>query len=292
MDHFTPHRALLFGIAYRMLSSVAEAEDLVQETYLRWQKQDPTAIESPKAWLVATITRLGIDHLRSARHRREEYVGVWLPEPIVDATVPAPDESAALADSLGMAFLLMLEELEPTERAVFLLREAFDYDYAEIARIVGKSEPACRKIVSRAKASFAQGARPDPVPSPQAEQVVQRFMAARESGNVSELLAVLTDNAVLYADGGGLVRSVLRPIVTAERISRFFAGVRKKAGNAATPKPIFTSVNGEIGVLSQRPDGHWTVNAFAFEGDRIRAIYTISNPDKLRHLNFHVPGEN
>jgi RNA polymerase sigma-70 factor (ECF subfamily) len=284
MDDFTQHRALLFGIGYRMLGSVAEAEDLVQETYLRWQKQDAAKIDAPKAWLVATLTRLGIDQLRSARRRREEYVGVWLPEPIVDASAPAPDETAALSDSLGMAFLVMLEELEPAERAVFLLREAFDYDYAEIAQIVGKSEAACRKIVSRAKGHFAQGERASAAPSPQAEQVVQRFMTACATGNVGELLAVLTEDAVLYADGGGRVRSVLRPIRSADHISRFFAAIHRRFPSSAPV--MITRVNGEVGTMTRRADGNLSISAFAFEGDRIRAIYTVSNPEKLGHVRL------
>lgn len=281
-DVFTSYRALLFGIAYRMLGSVAEAEDLVQETLVRWQRQDTATVETPKAWLVATLTRLGIDQLRSARHRREEYVGVWLPEPLVDATAPAPDEVAALGDSLGMAFLFMLEALGPVERAVFLLREAFDYDYAEIAPIVGKSEAACRQMVSRAKSHFAQREPAKTAPSPKAERIVQRFMGACATGNVSELLAVLTDDAVLYADGGGRVRSVLRPIRSAEHISRFFAGIHRRFPSSAPI--VITRVNGEVGTVTRRADGNLSVSAFAFDGDRIRAIYTVSNPEKLRHV--------
>jgi RNA polymerase sigma-70 factor (ECF subfamily) len=282
-DIYTKNRALLFGIAYRMLGSVAEAEDLVQETFVRWQRQDAPTIKSPKAWLVATLTRLGIDQLRSARRRREEYVGVWLPEPLVDSSAPAPDEEAALGDSLGMAFLFMLETLGPVERAVFLLREAFDYDYAEIAQIVGKSEAACRQMVSRAKNRFAQREPVKTAPSPKAEKIVKRFMNACATGSVSDLLAVLTDDAVLYADGGGRVRSVLRPIHSADHISRFFAGIHRRFPGS-TPVAI-SRVNGEIGTVMRRADGHLSVSAFAFEGDRIRAIYTVSNPEKLRHLS-------
>ena len=269
-----------------MLGSVAEAEDLVQEAYLRWQKQDVANIDTPKAWLVATLTRLGIDQLRSARHRREEYVGVWLPEPLVDATAPAPDAVAAMSDSLGMAFLFMLEELDPVERAVFLLREAFDYDYAEIAAIVGKSEAACRKIVSRAKSHFAQSEPAKTPPSPKAEQIVQRFMGACATGNVSELLAVLTDDAVLYADGGGRVRSVLRPIHSADHISRFFAAIHRRFPSSSPM--VITRVNGEIGAMTRRADGNLSISAFAFDGDRIRAIYSVSNPEKLRHVNLTI----
>ncbi len=279
-DVYTKNRALLFGIAYRMLGSVAEAEDLVQETFVRWQRQDPATIVTPKAWLVATLTRLAIDQLRSARHRREEYVGVWLPEPLVDPTAPAPDEVAALGDSLGMAFLFMLEALGPVERAVFLLREAFDYDYTAIAAIVGKTEAACRKIVSRAKDHFAQREPAKTAPSPKAEQIVQRFTSACATGDVSELLALLTDDAVLYADGGGRVRSVLRPIRSADHISRFFAGIHRRFPGS-TPA-VITRVNGEVGTVMRRADGYLSVSAFAFAGDRIRAIYTVSNPEKLR----------
>lgn len=282
LDIFENHRALLFAVAYRMLGSVAEAEDLVQETWIRWQRQDPAAIVTPKAWLVATITRLGIDQLRSARQRREEYVGVWLPEPIVDPNVPAPNEGAALADSLSMAFLMMLEELGPVERAVFLLREAFAFDYDEIAAIVGKSAASCRQIVSRAKKHLAQKEAPAK-PAPQkAEQIVQRFMNAVATGELAELLALLSDDAVLYSDGGGRVRSVLRPIVTADRVARLFVGLHKRSWVSGVVK--FTKVNGEVGVIMRRGDGHLAVSTFAIEGDRIRAIYTMNNPDKLRHV--------
>ncbi len=281
-DAFESHRSLLFSIGYRMLGSVAEAEDLVQETYLRWQRQEEGSIVNAKAWLVAALTRLGIDQLRSARQRREEYVGVWLPEPLVDATAPAPDEVAALGDSLGMAFLFMLETLGPVERAVFLLREAFDYDYAEIAAIVGKSEAACRQMISRAKNHFAQREPAETAPSPKAEQIVRRFVGACSTGNVGELLAVLTDDAILYADGGGRVRAVLRPIHSADRISRFFAAIQRRFPTS-TPT-VITHVNGDVGTVMRRADGHLSVSAFAFEGDRIRAIYTVSNPEKLRHV--------
>lgn len=287
-DTFLDHRALLFGVAYRMLGRVAEAEDLVQETFVRWQRQDVASIQSPRAWLVATITRLAIDQLRSARHQREDYVGVWLPEPLVDPAVAAPDDVAALGDSLGMAFLFMLEALGPAERAVFLLREAFDYDYEEIAAIVGKSEAACRKIVSRAKNQFARREQTEAAPSPRAEQLVQRFMGACTTGNVGELLAVLTEDAVLYTDGGGRVKAALRPIRSADHISRFFAGIHRRFPGSAPVR--LTRVNGEIGAVMRRGDGHLSVSAFAFDGDRIRAIYTVSNPEKLRHLGRLAAG--
>lgn len=185
---FNDSRRLLFGIAYRMLGRVVEAEDMVQETWLRWQGQNLPDVQSPKAWLVATITRLCIDQLRSSRNEREEYYGVWLPEPLVESSA-SPWENAAMADSLTMGFMLMLENLSPIERAVFLLRTVFDYEYAEIAEIVGKSEANCRQIVSRAKNQLAHPTAPPAEPSPRAEEVMRQFLAAHSSGNLQELRA-------------------------------------------------------------------------------------------------------
>jgi RNA polymerase sigma-70 factor (ECF subfamily) len=287
-DEFMEHREWLFGIAYRMLGSVAEAEDAVQEAYVRWQRQDAATVEEPRAWLVAAITRWCIDQLRSARRRREDYVGVWLPEPLVDPVTAAPDEAAAKADSLSMAFLLMLETLEPVERAVFLLREAFEYDYAVIAAVVEKSEANCRQIFSRARARLRGRGEPRTPATPQAEAIVQRFMTACLSGNLRELLAVLTDDAVLYADGGGRVRSVLRPILSADRISRFYLGIRARAlvGGAVT----LVRVNGEVGACLRQRNGNMSVMAFALDGERIRAIYAVNNPEKLQRLRPWTKG--
>lgn len=281
-DDFVAHRGRLFGVAYRMLGSVTEAEDAVQETYVRWQRQDPAAVHEPRAWMVAAITRWCIDQLRSARRRREEYVGVWLPEPLVDPLIAAPDQAADMSDSLGIAFLMMLERLQPVERAVFLLREAFEYDYAAIAAIVEKSEAACRQIVSRARARLRERGEPRQAGSPHTEAIVQRFLAACLSGDVQELLALLSEDAVLYADGGGRVRSALRPIFTADRISRFYRGIHERAlaGGEAT----LVRVNGGIGACLRQQNGRVSVMAFAFDGERIRAIYTVNNPEKLQHL--------
>ncbi|HYP15817.1 MAG TPA: RNA polymerase sigma factor SigJ, partial [Opitutus sp.] len=213
-DVFQDHRPLLFSIAYRMLGSVADAEDMVQETFLRWRTQDAATIDSPKAWLISTITRLSIDQLRSARRQRESYVGVWLPEPLVgaDDSARSPDKLAALADSLGLAFMHLMEDLAPVERAVFMLREAFDYDYAEIAKIVEKSEANCRQFYSRAKRHLAQREMREEPASEKAERVVQQFLQACVSGDMRSFLAVLTDDAVMYSDGGGKVRAALKPI--------------------------------------------------------------------------------
>ncbi len=283
IDAFQENRRLLFGIAYRMLGSVAEAEDMVQETFLRAQRQDANVVDVPKAWLVATITRLCIDQLRSARRRREEYVGVWLPEPLVDAGVPAPDAVASAADSLAVAVLLMLEELTPVERAAFLLREAFDFDYAEIARIVNKTEPNCRQMVSRAKAYLAKRETDTVRPTPEAEQIVGRFFNACATGDIQELLSLLTHDAVTYTDGGAQVRAARRPIRTADRVSRFLVGIHRRSWLRTGMKLV--RVNGEIGMITRRRDGTVNVSAFEFRGGRICAIYTVSNPEKLTHLS-------
>ena len=282
-DVFEEHRRLLFGIAYRMLGCVADAEDIVQETFLRWQKQDAAKIDSAKAWLISTITRLSIDQLRSARRQREDYVGVWLPEPLVEPDESAsPAKMAALTDSLGLAFMHLLEDLAPLERAVFMLREAFDYDYAEIAAIVEKSEANCRQLFSRAKQRLTQRELKEEPAGAKAERVVKEFLDACATGDMQSFLAVLTEDAVLYSDGGGKVRAALKPIHSAEFIGRFYMGIRKKA--LAGARVEIVRVNGKIGAIVRRADGRVMVTAFAFDGDRIKSVYLVSNPDKLRGL--------
>lgn len=283
-DVFQEHRPLLLGIAYRMLGGVADAEDMVQETLLRWQQQDAAALKSPKAWLVSTVTRLSIDQLRSARRRREQYVGVWLPEPLVgaDEGAASPAGLAALTDSLGLAFMHLLEDLAPLERAVFMLREAFDYDYAEIAAIVGKSEANCRQLFSRAKSRLAQRELGEEPAGEKAERVVQQFLQACVTGNMESFLAVLTDDAVMYSDGGGKVRAALKPIYGAEFIGRLFLGIRRKS--LAGARAEIVRVNGQVGAIFRLVDGRPIVAAFAFNGDRIQSVYWVSNPDKLHGL--------
>jgi RNA polymerase sigma-70 factor (ECF subfamily) len=278
---FSEHRSLLFGIAYRMLGRIAEAEDMVQETWLRWRRQALPEIRSPKSWLVAATTRLCIDHLRSARHQREQYYGVWLPEPLVEQA--APDHSEALAESLTMAFMLLLEKLSPIERAVFLLRNVFDYEYSEIAGIVNKSETNCRQIASRARTRLAGSSSPAMPPSSQAERIVQHFLTAQKTGSLDDLLALLTEDATLYGDGGGRVPSIGRPLYGADPISRFFLGIRR-----LTPADLelrITRLNHAIGVLALVDRQVIQAMSFEFDGDRIRAIYIVRNPEKLKHLN-------
>ena len=283
---FSEHRRVLYGIAYRMLGSVADAEDMVQETWLRWQRQDSADIESPRAWMVTAITRLCIDQLRSARRQREEYYGVWLPEPLVEST-PSPADSAELADSLTMAFMFMLERLSPLERAVFLLRDVFDYEYKEIAAIVGKSEANCRQIVSRAKSGLPGVSTLPSAPTDKAREIVEQFLHATSTGEMNDLLALLAEDATLYSDGGGKVTAAGRPIVSADHIARFLLGIRRKHGGAFEYQ--LTTINGCPGALA-RADGHLdSALSFQLEGGRIRAIYLVRNPDKLRHLTTESP---
>jgi len=292
IDTFSEHRAHLFGIAYRMLGSVAEAEDMVQETWLRWQKQGGEARE-PRAWLTTAITRLCIDQLRLARREREEYFGVWLPEPLVSDFGTSPSAEAALAGSLGVAFLLLLEELAPVDRAVFLLREVFEHEYPEIAEIVGRSEAACRQIVSRAKAKLARREVREAADSPESERMVRQFLEACETGNLDTLLAMLTEDAVLYSDGGGVVRSAPKPIRSADHVARFLIGVRRRMAKrhpGAHDRDRLVRVNGDLGVLTRRRDGVLMVTSFAFEGGRIRALYLVSNPHKLEAIDSELVG--
>jgi RNA polymerase sigma-70 factor (ECF subfamily) len=283
IETFNTHHRLLFGIAYRMLGRVSEAEDIVQEVWLRWQKQDAAEIQSPKAWLVSATTRLCIDQLRSARREREQYYGVWLPEPLMPTTTDAePDAPAALAESLTMAFMLMLESLGPTERAVFLLREVFGYDYGDIATIVGKSEANCRQIVRRAKLDLQASTKPPAPPTEQARQLVEAFIAASASGDVQNVLALLAEEPTVYSDGGGKVKAAGRPIRGQDFVSRLFVGIWPRF--MAQMERQIVDINGSPGlVMRSQGQVHY---AFSFEiaDARVRNVYIISNPDKLRHL--------
>jgi RNA polymerase sigma-70 factor, ECF subfamily len=281
-------RPLLFSIAYRMVGSVSEAEDIVQEAYLRHHRavsEGDTEVHAPKAWLSAVTTRLAIDHLRSARVRRETYVGPWLPEPIVADPSPGPSEQAELADSLSIAFLAVLESLSPVERAVYLLREVFGYGYDEIAAIVDRTEDNCRQLATRARRHI-EAHRPRFAVTPEhQEELTERFMRAVETGDDDALVAMLAEDAVAYTDGGGKVRAAPRPIVGREKVARFVV-VSSRRGAKLTPFTIRTAtVNGRPGRMLVGEDGSVIgVMELDVDGDLIRAVNVVSNPDKLRHL--------
>lgn len=275
------HRPLLFSIAYRMLGSVMDAEDVVQEAFVRWRRAPEAEVRSPKAYLSAVVTRLCIDRLRSARERREQYVGPWLPEPLPDERAPdVAEETAVLEESLSMAFLVLLESLTPVERAVFLLREVFGHDYAEVARIVGKKEANCRQISRRARAAVA-ARRPRFERSPgEEERLRDEFLRACSAGDMEGLVALLSEDVTLWSDGGGKVRAALNPIHGADNVVRFFSGTLGKAPPDLAARR--TRINGRPGLVVYFGDGRpQSVATFEFAEGRITAIRLVVNPEKL-----------
>ncbi len=267
-----------------MLGSVAEAEDMVQETFLRWQRQSAEEIRSAKAWLTSTITRLCIDHLRSARVRREEYVGVWLPEPLLEKPEKHHDKNMALADSLSTAFLVLLETLSPTERAVFLLREVFEYDYPEISQIIGKSEANCRQMVRRAKDHISARRPRFPADPIHGDRLVGKFLDTCRMGDTAGLLSLLSEEAVLYSDGGGKVVAAPRPIAGAAKVARFLVGVSKVV--PAGTEHCFAMINGAPGFLRMLNGQLVQTTTLEIVNGRIEAIYIVRNPEKLKHVRM------
>ena len=274
-------RKRLLSLAYGYLGSLAEAEDLVQEALLRLQQSATQSIVNTEAWLTTVVTRLAIDKLRSAQHRREVYPGEWLPEPVFGA--PTPEQDAITQSRLTLGLLYLLEKLEPEQRAVFVLREVFEHSYERIAEITDKSEAACRQLMVRARAALERSRDNPPVSSTVADAVVSRFLLALAKGDEKELLGVIADDAILVGDGGGKVRSILNPVYGSDRIIRFFFGVVKKLGHGWEVRPAI--VNSGPGLVTYI-DGHVSsVTSLELEGDRIRAMYSVSNPDKLRNYS-------
>jgi RNA polymerase sigma-70 factor (ECF subfamily) len=279
---FLQLRPRLLGIAYRMLGTRQEAEDVVQEAYLRWRRAEVGSVRSPPAWLVSVTTRLCIDRLRSLKTDREAYVGPWLPEPIV-AELTSPESELEKAQHLSIGFLLMLERLSPDERACFLLHEALDFDYAEIADVLQRSEGACRQLLYRAKRRLGEPrARFRPSPA-QHRALVEQFVAATTAGDIGRIVALLAEDAQLVADGGGKVRTVLRPLQGAERIARFFHVIARQVDAHAVRldyRPVL--VNDEWGLLRLFDGALHSVLAFETSADRILAIGIVANPAKIR----------
>jgi RNA polymerase sigma-70 factor, ECF subfamily len=288
---FEPHRRRLLGLAYRMLGSIAEAEDAVQDAYLRWHAADRDNVTDPRAFLTTATTRICLDVLRSARARREEYVGPWLPEPVVDTKALAPDAQTELAEDLSIALLLALDRLSPLERAAFLLHDVFDCSFTEVASALDRSEAACRQLASRAR-THVREARPrdESVTRDRAndattrhEELVLAFVDAARSGDLDALMSMLAEDARLVTDGGGKVQAALNVIDGADRIARLIIGVRTKGLLEATTSR-FGPVNGLPGLIVYSPDGYVETVAFEIEEERIRTIYSVRNPDKLKHL--------
>ena len=276
---FERHRPRLFGIAYRMLSSRTDAEDVLQDAYIRWHRGASEDVRSPEAWLVTTVTRLCIDRLRAARTEREHYVGPWLPEPLIGETAPGADARAELSSSLSIAFLVVLEQLEPDERAAFLLHEVFDTEYAEIAEILGKSEAACRQIVSRAR-KRVHGRRPRAQVSDAARRsVLERFADAIQTQDKEALLALVAEKASWTSDGGGKAPAARKVIRGRERLVRFVLAVLGRH----TDQFVFemTAVNGEPALAIRTGGTLFSVITVRTDGLRILDVYTVLNPSKL-----------
>lgn len=283
LELFAGHRPRLLGIAYRMLGSASDAEDMLQETFIRWQQSAETAIQSPEAFLVTIITRLCLNHLQLARVKREEYFGPWLPEPIQTGSESDSYLALEMSDSVSMAFLFLLERLTPLERAVFLLREVFNYEYAEISKVVEESEANCRQILRRARQHVKQE-RPRFTPShQQQEEMIERFLAASARGDMDGLLALLSNDIVLYADGGGKSTAVPNPIYGAWNVVRFLMGARRKLMPGDLVRRC-EQVNGAPAIVSYLHGRPYGVVSFHVLDGQIRDIYIVSNPDKLEGL--------
>ena len=286
-SHFTEYRPLMFSIAYRMTGSVSDAEDIVQEAFLKATRAEAGSTDNPKAYLATITTRLAIDHLRSARVRRESYVGTWLPEPLVgDADhAPGPAELAETSDSLSMAFLVLLESLSPPERAVFLLREVFGYGYPEIADVTGKTEVACRQIFARARRHIDEGRPRFETSRAEGEELTSLFLAAARGGDISRLIQKLAPDVLFYGDNGGVGGiTFAAPVTGRDRVAeilRFVLGRTMELGASLEA----AWVNGQSGLVASDADGGLiAVIALEVLDGQVQAIRAVANPDKLRHL--------
>lgn len=280
---FDQHRGLLFSIAYRMLGSVADAEDMLQETFIRWEQASEEDIRSPRAFLVTIISRLCITHLQSARVQREEYVGQWLPEPLVTNPGHDPVQVLHVDESLSMAFLVLLERLTPVERAVFLLREVFEYDYSDIAAVLELSEVNCRQVLRRAR-QHVNAMRPRfEASSQKRNELLNRFLRAATNGDMEALLNLLAEDAVLHSDGGGNAIAAPNVIEGAEKVARGVVGALRKL----VPKEVVrrqVEINGGPGLVSYLEDQPFSAVSLDTREGQIRAIYIVTNPRKLEHL--------
>jgi RNA polymerase sigma-70 factor (ECF subfamily) len=282
---FEPHRRHLLGLAYRMLGSVAEAEDVVQDSYLRWQAADRGSVASPRAFLSTVATRLSLDRLKSAQARKEHYVGPWLPEPLVDESA-APDEAVELADDLTYSLLLALERLSPLERAAFLLHDVFDLDYAEVAKTLDRNEAACRQLAARARRNV-QSARPRyPVKREEAERLAAAFLKASRQGDADALKAMLAEDVEFHSDGGGLRPAALNVIAGQANVIAFFAGLARKFGGGIPPVLHLGTINAAPGFATLERDGLPQTVSLELEDGLIKRIFVMRNPEKLRHLPF------
>lgn len=283
MTDFTSYQSLLFSIAYRMLGSAVEAEDMVQETYLRYQQAESGEIHSLKSYLTTIITRLCLDRLKSAQVVREQYVGVWLPEPILTTASSLNKDSLVEQETLSLAFLTLLECLTPPERAVWLLVEAFDYQYDEIAEIIDKSSATCRQLYHRAKERLALGQRRFEVWQPTHARLLENFLLACQQGDIAGLTAVLASDVVCWSDGGGKVRSAIRPVIGQTNVLRLIIGLLNKV----VDQPFVTTlveINGQPALVNYLGGQLFNILALDFTATEITGLRLVTNPDKLHYL--------
>ena len=289
METFETYRRYLFAVAYRMLGSAMDAEDMVQETFLRYQATPPDAIRSPKAYLTTILTRLCMDQLQLAHRKREEYVGPWLPEPIHTTETAEtvddgdPERRVEMEESISLAFLVLLEELQPFERAVFLLREVFGYEFAEIAAMLDKSEAACRRSFSRAKLHLRARRPRFPASAETHRQLLTSFISAAESGDMAALTNMLAEEVTLWADGGGKVKgAATRPVFGREAVARFLLGTRRFWPEDASAE--LGEVNGQLAVIVRSGGRAYSILTADVDDGRMQTLRVIVNPDKLARV--------
>ncbi len=281
-DAFDPLRPRLLRIAYRMLGIVAEAEDVVQEAYLRWHQTDRGAVRDAEAVLVRTVTRLCLDVLKSARVRREEYVGTWLPEPIIETVE---------GDDLTLTLMMALERLSPLERAAFLLHDVFGMDFEQVAKALDRAPAACRQLASRARAHVREARPRFPVTEAKGHELARAFHAASQSGDMQALQTLLAQDAVLYADGGGKAKAIPNPVYGQEKLLRFFQGVWRAPAVSSAQLVHEGTIDGLPAYVTVDGEGVLQTTAFGIEDGRIVAIYVMRNPDKLKGIRHRVVGE-
>jgi RNA polymerase sigma-70 factor (ECF subfamily) len=284
-DVFTQHRPRLLGIAYRMLGTKADAEDVLQDAYLRWHSADATQVESPEAWLTTATTRLSIDRLRHRQVERNAYFGPWLPEPLSAADTQTPEVAAELDSDVSIAFMAMLEALSPEERAAFILHDIIDDDYVDIADALGKSESACRQMVHRARERLTARRRRFVVDEVTRTRMLRKFLGAVASGDRQQIMALFADDAVMTSDGGGKAAAVSRPLLGSDRISRLWYVVARRYREVRTQgrdvEYRIVQVNGEPGIAFLEDGRLQSLIAIETDGERIHGFFSIRNPDKL-----------
>lgn len=279
---FERYRPRLFGLAYRMMATPDEAEEIVQDAYIRWHTADIDAVENPEAWLVSTTTRLSIDRLRKASRQRESYIGPWLPEPLMISPNPSPQEDAELAESLSTAFLLMLERLSPAERAVFLLHDVFDSSYADIAKIMDREEPAVRQMLHRARQRVRTDKPRFEIDKAEQRSLVERFARAAYVADEGALLELFSRDIAVISDGGGKVTAARKIVQGVRKVLRIFTIAIPPAKDKLTFN--LADINGEPGVVEYYDEEPFAANTFQIENGKIAAVYRIMNPDKLKLL--------